>query len=122
MNYTPEQISSIVLKVLKEIETPNVSSLSREEKIKLARNPNTPPEVLKVLANDVYSRVRYEVAQNPNTPQETLKVLATDEYSSVRCEVAQNPNYKKKTLELTSTQYEALKKLVESGQDDLWMW
>jgi hypothetical protein len=96
MNYTPEQIASIVLKVLKEIETPNVSSLSRGEKIKLAKDPNT--------------------------PQETLQVLATDKNSDVRYEATQNPNYKKQTLELTSTQYEALKKLVESGQDDLGMW
>ena len=92
MNYTPEQIASIVLKVLKEIETPDVSSLSFAEKIKLAKNPNT--------------------------PQETLKLLATDKGWDVRCVVAKNPNYKKQTLELTSTQYEALKKLIESSQDE----
>ena len=144
MNYTPEQISSIVLKVLKEIETPDVSSLSYVEKIELAENPNTSPESLKVLATDEDWTVRYWVAYNPNTPQETLKVLATDKHSGVRWGVALNPNtspetlqvlatdknsgvrwgvslnpnYKKQTLELTSTQYEALKKLIESGQDE----
>jgi hypothetical protein len=122
MNYTPEQIASIVLKVLKEIETPNVSSLSRGEKIKLAKDPNTPQETLQVLATDKNSDVRYEATQNPNTSPETLQVLATDKNSDVRYEATQNPNYKKQTLELTSTQYEALKKLVESGQDDLGMW
>jgi hypothetical protein len=92
MNYTPEQISSIVLKVLKEIETPDVSSPSYDEKIELAQNPNTSPEL--------------------------LKVLATDEDWAVCYAATRNPNYKKQTLELTSTQYEALKKLIESGQDE----
>jgi len=118
MNYTPEQIASIVLKVLTEIETLEVSSLSYEEKLELARNPNTSQELLQVLATDKYPYVRCWVARNPNTPQETLKVLATDEDSDVRCEAKNNPNYKKQTLELTSTQYKSLKKLIESGQDE----
>ena len=144
MNYTPEQIASIVLKVLKEIETPDVSSLSLNEKNELAKNPNTSQETLKVLVTDDDWRIRYEVATNPNTPQETLqllatdedyyvrhwtarnpntspetlKVLATDKDSFVRHGISLNPNYKKQTLELTSTQYEALKKLIESSQDE----
>ena len=143
MNYTPEQIASIVLKVLKDNETPDVSSLSYEE-IELAQNPNTPQEALKVLATDEdpdvrcwvtrntntpqetlqvlatdgYSYARRGVARNPNTPPEVLEVLATDDDYTVRCWAARNPNYKKQTLELTSTQYEALKKLIESGQDE----
>ena len=92
MNYTPEQIASIVLKVLKEIEAPDVSSLPYDQKI--------------------------EILKDPNCPQEALELLSTDKNSYVRQLVAENPNYKKKTLELTSTQYEALKKLIESGQDE----
>jgi 3-methyladenine DNA glycosylase AlkC len=144
MNYTPEQIAEIVLKVLKEVETPDVSKLSHKEKIELAKNPNTPSEVLKVLATDENSYVRYCVAKNPNTPSEVLKVLATDENYTVRYwvarnpntlvevlkvlatdedfyvryMVAQNPNFKKQTIELTVVQYDALKKLIESGQDE----
>ena len=142
MNYTPEQISEIVLKVLKEVNTPDVLTLSFGEKYKLvenpntsvetlkvlatdedsnvrywvAGNPNTPVETLKVLATDEDSNVRYWVAGNPNTPVETLKILATDKDSSVRCEVARNSNYKTKTLELTQVQYDALKTLLESSQ------
>ena len=144
MTYTPEQISQIVLKVLKEIETPDVSSLSHNQKLELARHPNTPQETLQVLATDKDFSVRYWVAQHPNTPPETLQVFATDKNSDVLYLVARhpntpqetlqvlatnedffvrywaknNPNYKKQTLELTSTQYEALKKLIESGQDE----
>ena len=145
MAYTPEQISQIVLKVLKEVEEPDVSKLSYGEKIKLTQDPNTPQETLAILATDKESYVRCEVAQNQNTSQESLAILATDEKPYVRCgvarnkntsqellrllatdenpyvrwEVADNPNYKKQTLELSSVQYNALKKLIESGQDEI---
>jgi len=119
MNYTPEQISQIVLKVLKEVETPDILNLSSDEKIKLAKDPNTPQETLAILATDENPGVRCRVAENPNTSQELLKILATDEYSSVRYWVAQNPNYKKQILELNTNQYNALKKLIESGQDEV---
>ena len=118
MNYTPEQIAEIVLKVLKEVNEPDVLALSYDEKLELAQNPSTPVETLKVLATDKDYWVRCGVAQNPNTPVETLKVLATDKDSDVRRGVAQNPNYKTKTLELTPVQYDALKVLLESSQDE----
>ena len=92
MNYTPEQIAEIVLKVLKEVEISDVSKLSYDEKLKLAIDSNTPVEILRVLAIDEDSYVCYWVARNPN--------------------------YKKQTLELTQVQYDALKKLIESGQDE----
>ncbi len=144
MNYTPEQIAEIVLKVLKEVNEPDVLSLSYDEKIKLLRNPNIPVESLNVLATDEYysvrwrvaenpnipvetlnvlatdknSYVRYGVTRNPNTPTETLNVLATDKNSYVRYGVTRNPNYKTQTLELTQVQYDALKVLLESSQDE----
>ena len=118
MTYTPEQISQIVLKVLKEIEEPDILKLSYDEKIKLARDPNTSQESLAILVTDEYRSVRCWVAQHSNTSPETLEVLATDEDSNVRWEVAQNPNYKKQTLELNTKQYDALKKLIESSQDE----
>jgi hypothetical protein len=119
MNYTPEQISQIVLKVLKEVETPDILNLSYKEKIKLAQDSNTSQETLAILATDKDSLVRYYVARHSNTSQETLDILATDEDSDVRYWVARNPNYKKQTLELNSVQYNALKKLIESGQDEV---
>ena len=103
MTYTPEQISQIVLKVLKEIETPDVLSLSYDEKLALAQNPNTSPESLQTLATDENSDVRYWVATNPNTPAEVLQTLATDEDSSVRCCVAENPNTSSETLKTLAT-------------------
>ena len=145
MTYTPEQISQIVLKVLKEVEEPDILGLSYEEKIELAlnkntsqetlailatdedsdvrrgvaKNPNTPQETLKLLATDNSLYVRRRVAENPNTSQELLRLLATDENPYVRNSATENPNYKKQTLELNTTQYNALKKLIESGQDEV---
>ncbi len=75
MNYTPEQI---VLKVPKEVNTPDISSLSLKEKKDLANNTNTPPKTLDHLANDKSCGVRWRVAYNPNTPLETLTRLAND--------------------------------------------
>ena len=118
MNYTPEQIAEIVLKVLKEVNEPDVLTLSLDEKYELAKNPNTPVETLKVLATDENYDVRYEVAENPNTPVELLEVLATDKNYCVRYGVAKNPNYKTQTLELTQVQYDALKVLLKSSQDE----
>ena len=144
MNYTPEQIAEIVLKVLKEVNEPDVLTLSYDEIIELAKNPSTPPETLKVLATyknaDVsycvaknpntpvetlkilathnIADVRWGVATNPSTPVETLKVLATDRDYDVRYWVAKNPNYKTQTLELTQVQYDALKVLLKSSQDE----
>jgi len=118
MNYTPEQIAEIVLKVLKEVNEPDVLTLSYQEKIKLVKNPNTPVEILKVLATDEYVGVRCYVGRNPKTPVETLKVLATDEHDLVRNVVKETPKYKTKTLELTSVQYDALKVLLESSRDE----
>ena len=61
-------------------------------KLSQARDPNTSPEILSVLATYEDVNVRFEVARNPNTSPETLQVLATDEHNYVRHWVAQNPN------------------------------
>ena len=89
--------------ITKELKNPDALSLSLEEKIKLAKNPNTPVEDLKVLATDRNSDVRYWVARNPNTPVETLSVLATDKNWNVRCEVARHPNTPVEDLKVLAT-------------------
>jgi hypothetical protein len=116
MTYTPEQISQIVLKVLKEIEEPNIMDLSMSEKCDLAKrtsssdvlrtlstddnyvvrswvilNSNTPEDVLRSLATDKSPNVRRGVAQTLNTPEDALRTLSTDKDSSIRRGVALNP-------------------------------
>ena len=82
-------------------------------------NPSTPPEVLTILAQDENEDVRWEVAYNPNTPPETLTILARDEDADVRRGAEQNPNYiPVKELKVTAKQYEALKKLLTTSQDE----
>ena len=64
----------------------------------VARNPNTPPDVLRILGNEITESdglVRLTVASNPTTPEDTLRLLGnevteSDEY--VRRGVAENPN------------------------------
>ena len=61
-------------------------------KLSQARDPNTSPETLSVLATDKVWVIRYWVAQNPNTSPEILWDLATDKDEDVRYSVGQNPN------------------------------
>jgi hypothetical protein len=58
----------------------------------IAKNPNTPPEILARLANDNNWGVRCRVAENLNTSPETLERLANDEDYCIRWHVAFNPN------------------------------
>ena len=117
--HTPEEISKIVLKVLQELNKTDVSKLSTEEKLKLAKDPNATVEILQGLSRDKDYYVRYGVAGHPNATIEILQGLAQDENSYVREKAMKNPNYKPKTLELTSAQYEALKTLLKSSQDEV---
>jgi len=72
----------------------------------IAKNPNTPTEILKELSQDRIATVRSSVAENPNTPTEILKKLSQDRFTIVRGSVAKNPN--------TST--EILKELCQVGR------
>lgn len=44
----------------------------------LAMNPDTPPNILKILAKDEDSQVREEVVYNPSTPKEVYETLIND--------------------------------------------
>ncbi len=92
MNYTPEQFAQAVLKALESLNDTDLSKLPLQERKDIAENPNTPPEILTILARDKDWDVRYEVAWNPNTPPEILTILARDESVGVRYGVANNPN------------------------------
>jgi len=78
------------LKVANDSDTsPDIlSELSNNEKPDVrravARNSSTPSEVLNLLAGDSVDLVRYSVAKNPNTPLEVLKKLADDEEEYIR--------------------------------------
>ena len=46
--------------------------MTKEERIELAENPNTPVDILDQLSRDEDWEVRQEVAKNPNTSVETF--------------------------------------------------
>ena len=66
--------------------------MTREEKIKQARNRNTPIDVLISLSVDKDSDVRRGVSRNQNTSIDILEKLALDEDEYVRGDVAKNTN------------------------------
>jgi len=68
-------------------------------KFELAYNPNTPPEILTILARDEDVDVRCGVAHNPTIPPEILTLLARDEIFWVRCRVERNPNATREVIQ-----------------------
>ena len=75
-----------------------VWGLNRIQRLRVAENPNTPPDILTQLAGDKDVYVRWGVAANPNTPPDTLVQLAGDKNTDVRWGVAENPNTPADTL------------------------
>jgi hypothetical protein len=65
---------------------------SKKYRTYVARNPNLPVELMKVLAGDENENVRYNLASNPNLPVELIKGLTEDKSVNVRYYLATNPN------------------------------
>jgi hypothetical protein len=96
---------------------------------RVAKNPNTPPEILEVLASDVCFTVLKGVAENPKTPSAALEKIINKNFSTylVSTEFVKNsliktakehPNYKKSvTLDLSQSQLAALKNLIDASSD-----
>lgn len=79
----------------------------------LANNPNTPIDILQLLACNHDEYIRYFVARNPSTPADTLEMLAHDhafvEFNGrcyVRSNVGRNPNTPNRILELLAQDIE----------------
>ena len=72
-----------------QVLTPVVANLPT--RLRLAKDPGTPPEVLAELAGDIDDGVRWVVAENVNTPLEALHRLAADADRYVRTAAAYNP-------------------------------
>ena len=77
----------------KEIEIQiALGTLSRNNKVMLARNKRTAKRILFILSTDKDDDIREYIASNHNTPIGVLKKLSTDDYWPVRWRVAKNPN------------------------------
>ena len=70
-----------------------LGSLSDDDKLELARNSNTPKEILIILSKDENYNIRYSVAYNPNTPVEVLTKLSKDKDWFVRYYIARKMWY-----------------------------
>jgi hypothetical protein len=64
----------------------------------LAQNPQTPPDILVVLAKCQQSTIRLAVGMNPSTPTNTLFQLSNDKVSLVRTWLTSNPKIPKELL------------------------
>jgi len=73
-------------------EVIDLHNRSCREKFKLAKNTNTPEDVLRELAKDPAWPIREQVAENPSTPDDVLRDLAKDRDMNVRAKVALNIN------------------------------
>ena len=80
-----------------------LGTLTYEMKCKVAKNSNTPKEVLTILSTDEYWGVRWDIACSHNTPVEVLTKLATDGDWGVRWCIADNINTPKEILTILST-------------------
>lgn len=74
-------------------------------RMRIAENSGTPIEVLEHLVRDENSDVRSAVATNPNSSLELIRMLAYDTDPTVRHALAEDPN----------TPYEVLKVLLEDS-------
>lgn len=85
---------------------------AREVHRTLANNPNTPIDILQLLACDRDEAIRFFVARNPSTPADTLEMLAHDHAfvgssrTSVHSNVGLNPNTPNRILELLAQDIE----------------
>jgi hypothetical protein len=73
-----------------------------KDRMAIASDPKSSPELLKKLAGDDNGLVRQTVADNPNTSAETLKYGAKDSNFMVRTSVAENPHTPPETLKALS--------------------
>jgi hypothetical protein len=72
-------------------------NLSLNEKLELADDHNTAPEVLRELSGDTSTNIRCLVASNRNTPVDVFTVLV-DDNDLVRYHIARNPCAPKEVL------------------------
>jgi hypothetical protein len=83
----------------------------------IALNRNTSPEILVSLSTHESWKVRWRVAANPSTPVETLKIFATDKYIAVRSMLYNNRNATEEILLMVmAKEYQLTKPLLQLAQ------
>ncbi|MFZ4795977.1 MAG: PcfJ domain-containing protein [Bacteroidia bacterium] len=78
--------------IISNIKIEDLDKLSERDKINLAQDINTKPDILEKLSNYDLDLVKSCVAKNPNTSQRTLEKLSNDKDPFIRADVASNPS------------------------------
>ncbi len=87
----------------KKFDLDAVVQANSTKRARLARDPNCPPKVLRVLAVDEDPDVRCAAGMHPNIPLASLGGLVKDESWTVRLAAAKHPRLSKKLLEQLAT-------------------
>lgn len=69
-----------------------LKKLAQKDPRTVCKHPNTPPELLLEFSKSVDRRLRESVAENPNAPVSILEQLAQDDSSDAPRQVSENPN------------------------------
>lgn len=85
--------------------TINAGMFSFDELI--ARNPNTPQDILEKYANDTNTDGYFSLASNPNAPYEIAKQYFASEYEYLRTNAAMNKNIPSDSLIVMATNKDA---------------
>jgi|SRR5690554_1547149 len=83
----------------------------------LARNKTISQSVIRFLANDEDSRVRWRIAKKRATPPDVQIVLAQDPSDSVRITICRNPKVPRRALEILTQ--DAVDWIVEEAKERL---
>ena len=70
-----------------------------QDKVKIAKDPSTSPDILEQLSNDENWMVRSGVAMNPSASPEVLEKLAHSKQRNIRYRVSENPSTPQEVLE-----------------------
>lgn len=79
-----------------------------QKRISLARDPNTPANILLQLATDDYSGVRRALAENPSLPLNVQVTLAKDIIKLVRRTLARNQNLFTETMRILASDHDEI--------------
>ena len=84
--------------------------------MRLADNPATPQEILRVLSKHKYISITYRIADNRNTPVDILREFAHDEHWAMRSRIAGHPSTPTDVIsQLTKDGHEFVRRTAKSS-------
>ncbi len=113
LDLNPKRKSVLELAALGIIPDFLLDSLALDLRVAIAKQPETAPQTLALLAEDYHENVRKAIAANPNTPTDVLEILVGDRTVDVRVTLAKNPITSASALiQLADDVYEKVRKTL----------